>query len=144
MLTLQTDLINRIQSQVAGFKTVGNPSVVAGLRDIGQLLPACLVAPGAGRPIEQRQPELPTIEEQEWVIAIVVAHQHTDAADGLTEQIAGGFMQEIVKALHGWKADAAPQKQGFIYTGRDRPAYSMGYAEFPMAFISKFIVGTTY
>ncbi|MGR8932650.1 MAG: phage tail terminator protein [Gammaproteobacteria bacterium] len=143
MLTLQTDIIVRIQSQVPGFKTVANPSVLAGLRDIGPLLPACLVVPGAGEPIEQRQPQLPTVEQQEWEIVVIVAHQHIEADNGRTEKIAGGFMHEILKALHGWKAGAVPQKNGFIYTGRDKPAYSVGYAEFPMTFISKAIIGAT-
>ena len=143
MLTLQTDIIGRIQSQVPGLKTIANPSMMAGLRDIGPLLPACIVVPGQGEPIEQSQPQLPTVEQQEWEIVVIVAHQHTDAVDGLTEQIAGGFMDGIVRALHGWKDGSSPQKHGFIYTGRDRPSYGIGYAEFPLIFISKAIIGAT-
>jgi len=144
MLTLQTDIIARIQAQVPGFKTIANPSVMAGLRDIGPLLPACLVAPGQGGPIEQSQPQLPAVEKQEWEVVVIVAHQHTGEADGLTEQIAGTFMDGIVRALHGWKDGSSPQKHGFIYAGRYRPTYGIGYAEFPMSFTSKFIIGTTY
>lgn len=141
MLTLQTDIISRIKAQVPGFTAIGNPSIIVGLRDIGPLLPACLVVPGAGDPIAQNAPTLPTVEQQEWHVVIVIAHQHMDAVDGLTEQIAGDFMTAIVTALHGWKAGNTPQKWGFIYTGRDRPAYGQGYAEFPLSFNSKAIIG---
>jgi len=141
MLTLQTDIISRIKSQVPGFTTISNPSVLAGLRDIGPLLPACLVIPGAGNPIEQKVPALPTVEGQEWDVVIIVAHQHTEAVDGLTEQIAGTFMSNIIGALHGWKTGVTPQKLGFIYAGRDRPAYGIGYAEFTMTFSANFVVG---
>jgi hypothetical protein len=141
MLTLQTDIISRIKSQVPGFKTIGNPSMLVGLRDIGPLLPACLVVPGAGNPIEQKIPSQPTVEQQEWDIVILIAHQHDDAVNGLTEQIAGAFMAHVFKSLHGWKSGAVAQKNGFVYVGRDKPVYGSGYAEFALSFVSNAVIG---
>lgn len=141
MLTLQTDIISLISSHVTGLTTIANPSVLAGLRDIGPLLPACIVMPGAGEADEQAIPSLPVSEQQQWDIIIIVAHQNTNAANGLTEQIAGGFMNGVLKALHGHKIANKSQKHGFIYLGRKEPAYNVGYAEFPMTFLAQTLVG---
>ena len=140
MLTLQAGILARIQSQVPGFKTVGNPSVMAGLRDIGPLLPACLVVPGEAKPVVKAADALPAQEEQAWDIVVIVAHQHRQEADGLTESLAGALMDDVFKAVQGWKA-ASSQHKGFVYQGRQAPSYSMGYAEFPMTFTATAVVG---
>ena len=142
MLTLQTDLIARIQSQVPGFKTIGNPSVMAGLglQNIGALLPACLVVPGKAEPVVKAADALPAQEEQAWDIVVIVAHQHTQAANGLTESLAASLMDGVFKAVQGWKA-APNQRKGFVYQGRSAPRYSMGWAEFPMTFTATAVVG---
>jgi len=142
MLDLQIAIISRITDFVPGLTTIANPSVLAGVREIGPLLPACIVIPGGGEPGEQHIPSLPLIETQEWDVVVIIAHQSRDSEDGLTEQIAGDFMRDILKALHGWKNGAQPQKHGFIYTGRSQPNYNLGYAEFPMTFTAKAIVGS--
>ncbi|WAR42932.1 phage tail terminator protein [Methylomonas rapida] len=140
MLTLQTALIARIQSQVSGFKTIGNPSVMAGLGQIGPLLPACLVVPGKAEPVVKAADALPAQEEQAWDIVVIVAHQHTQAAHGLTESLAASLMDGVFKAVQGWKA-SPNQRKGFVYQGRSAPSYSMGYAEFPMTFTASAVIG---
>lgn len=141
MLDLQTDIIQRIQDHVQGLVTVANPSVLVGMRDIGLLLPAAIIVPGSGEPDEQKIPSLPMLEHQEWTVVVIVAHQATNTDNGLTEQIAGGFMTAILKALHGKKEPGWAQKYGFIYKGRKEPDYNLGYAEFPMTFVSKAVIG---
>ncbi|WP_367154649.1 hypothetical protein [Methylomonas sp. HYX-M1] len=141
MLTLEQNIVLRIQSQVSGFITVGNASLLAGLRDIGPLLPGCFVVPGGGEPVSPGNPtDTPLLEQQEWDVIIIVPHQATDSANGLTEVVASGFMSAVLKALHGWKADPT-QRQGFIYQGRERPSYNLGYAEFPMTFLANAVIG---
>lgn len=142
MLSLQIDIINMITASVQGFTTIANPSVLVGVREIGPLLPACIVIPGGGDPDEQSVPSRPLIEDQDWDVVIIVPHQHQNSADGLTEQIAGAFMLGVLNALHGKKTGNKPQKYGFIYAGRSQPSYNLGYAEFPMTFTAKALVGS--
>ncbi len=136
MLSLEPLIINRILDQVPGFTTVGNASKLVGVRDIGALLPGCFVIPGGG----DRSESALNIEDQEWDIIIIVPHQHEDSANGLTEEIAGAFMQGVLRALHNWQ-DSSASKGVFIYKGRNQPHYNMGYAEFPMTFSTKSSLG---
>lgn len=141
MLSLQTAIVARIESQVPDFKTVDNPSVLVTTREMGPLLPACIIVPGAGDPGEIKNPALPVLETQEWDVIVIVAHQVVGSEDGQTEAIAGALMNGVLKALHGWKDNSNPQKHGWIYAGRERPSYNLGYAEFPMTFHAKAVIG---
>lgn len=137
MFALEQLIIDRIKEQVAGLNTVGNPSVLAGVRDLGPLLPACLVIPGAGSFVNTTCVGPAPEEEQTWNIIILVPHQHKAYADGLTETFAGEFMLGIFNALHDWKSATVYQRMPFMYQGRDQPIYDTGYAEFPMLFSVK-------
>jgi len=141
MLFLEQAIIDKITAEVAGLTTVGNPSLLAGLRDIGPLLPACIVMPGAGEPVDAGKSAVaPLSEAQDWDVVIIVAHQATKAADGQTETIAGGFMTAVLKALQGKKI-SSQQRLGFVYQGRSAPNYGVGYAEFPLTFSTQAVVG---
>lgn len=141
MFDLQKILIDRINAEVPGFKTVANPSVLAGLREIGPLLPACIVMPSGGDPMEQSSPILPVVETQHWDIIVIIGHQYREMDSGLTEQVAGELMTGILKALHGWRGSSNYQHKGFAYDGREAPSYAVGYAEFPLHFTSKAVIG---
>lgn len=142
MLHLQPLIIDRIRRQTQGFVTISNASVLAGLRDIGPLLPACIVQPGAGEPSDNSGVLMPFLEVQDWDATIIVAHQSSQRDHGQTEQVAGCLMQAVVQALHRWSVEQpAMQHQPFRYTGRDLPYYSAGYAEFTLHFGVKAVIG---
>ncbi len=140
MLYLEPLLIAAIKTEFPGFKTVGNPSVLAGLRDIVPLLPACIVSPGGAEPKKPTTDPVPVLEEQDWDIVVIVPHQLDQASNGLTETIAGAFMDSIFKLLQGQKL-SPEQRLGFMYKGRDVPAFNDGYAEFPMTFGTNTMIG---
>lgn len=141
MLTLEQAIITRINAEVPAFVTVANASVLAGLRDIGTLLPGCFVIPGGGDPVQQAvQTSAVTLEVQEWHVIIIVPHQHNDSADGITETVAGSLMLSVLKALQGQKL-SVDQRLGFVYQGREQPSYNLGYAEFPMTFAAQMVIG---
>lgn len=136
ILSAQQLIINRIAANVTGFTTIGNPSKIAGLRDIGPLLPGCFVMPGGGDISSQQKNGTGAIEEQEWELVIIVGHQQTDAANGLTEDIAGTLMTACIKALSGYHPGAGFTGP-FSYSPRHQPSYGLGYAEFPLTFSIK-------
>jgi hypothetical protein len=140
MLSLEPLIIARIDAQVPGFKTVGNATTLAGLRDIGPLLPGVFVIPGGGEPMVKTIDALPAQEIQDWDLIVIIAHQADETNAGLTEAIAGAFMTAVFKALQGWTA-GPNQRKGFIYQGRQPPSYSIGYAEFPMTFTAHAVIG---
>jgi hypothetical protein len=123
-----------IVTMTATFKTIDNPSLIAGLHDIGPYLPACFVMPGAADINAQQPNGAGVVEEQDWHLIIIVAHQAFTADDKLTEARAGVLMQSCIKALHFWKPDDTNFFRTFTYTGRAEPEYNLGYAEFPLTF----------
>lgn len=133
-------IIDRLNAQAADFKTIDNPSLLAGLTDIGPLLPACIVMPGAGDPYTQQANGAGVVEEQDWLLVIIVAHQAFKQDNRLTEDLAGVLLQSCIKALSGWKPDNADFFRPFIYAGRAEPEYNLGYAEFPLNFKIKRMV----
>ena len=140
MLVAEQNIIDRINSLITGFTTVGNPSIIAGLRDIGPLLPGCFVMPGPGEISAQERNKAGAVEEQEWTLIIIVGHQYDDASDGITEAIAGGLMADCIAALSGWHPGSGFIRP-FVYAGREAPTYGLGYAEFPLTFTIKKLVG---
>lgn len=126
-------IIDRITAEVPGFTTISNPSLIAGLRDIGPLLPFCVVAPGAADISSQQTNGSGVIEEQDWSLTIIVEHQADDADSGLTEDLAGNLMMSCIQALSGWYP-GTPFVRSFTYAGRVAPDYGLGYAEFPLNF----------
>jgi hypothetical protein len=136
ILAAQPLIIDRITAQVVGFTTISNPSLVAGLRDIGPLLPGCFVMPGPGDIAAQQKNGAGVVEEQEWDVIIIVGHQHTEAADGTTETTAGTLMTGCIQALSGWHPGIGFISP-FVYAGRAAPIYGLGYAEFPLTFTIK-------
>lgn len=136
ILAAEQLIIDRITAQVSGFTTISNPSKIAGLRDIGPLLPGGFVMPGSGTSAAQQKNGSGMVEEQEWDLVVIVGHQHTDAADGHTESIAGALMTGCIQALSGWHPGVGFISP-FVYAGREAPTYGLGYAEFPLTFTIK-------
>lgn len=127
-------IIDRLTAQTQDFKTIDNPSLIAGLHDIGPYLPACFVLPGAGDISTQLTNGTGVVEDQDWHLIIIVAHQAFKNDNKLTEDIAGVLMQSCIKALSGWKPEHNDFFRPFIYAGRAEPEYNLGYAEFPLTF----------
>ena len=127
-------IIDRLTAQVADFKTIDNPSLIAGLHDIGPYLPACFVMPGAGEIAAQQQNGAGVVEDQIWICVIIVAHQAFKLDNKLTEDLAGELIQSCIQSLSGWKPEANDFFRSFIYAGRSEPEYNLGYAEFPLTF----------
>jgi hypothetical protein len=132
-------IIDRIQAQVTGFKSVGNPSLLAGLHDIGPLLPGCFIMPSGAEIHSQQQNRQDVAEMQDWLLVIIVAHQASNSQNGLTEDIAGTLMHGCIMALSGWYP-GSPFIRGFEYVGREQPDYNLGYAEFSLNFRIKKIL----
>ena len=127
-------IIDRLTAQVPDFKTIDNPSLIAGLQDIGPYLPACFVLPGAADISTQQQNGAGVVEDQTWILVVIVAHQAFKLDSKLTEDLAGALLQSCIQALSGWKPENADFFRPFIYAGRTEPEYNLGYAEFPLNF----------
>jgi hypothetical protein len=138
MLEQEPAVIAQIREQVPAFETVGNPSLISGIQDIGHLLPLCIVVPGEAGLALPKEPDwrgtAPIIEVQRWDVLIFLAHQNIDQTDGLTEIEASKLMRQVFKALHGFQTKRVAQDAGFIYSGREAPAYMLGWARFAMTF----------
>ncbi|MGR9051373.1 MAG: phage tail terminator protein [Gammaproteobacteria bacterium] len=137
-------LIDKIKADVTRFNTVDNPSVIAGLTDLGPLLPACIVMPGAGE-VKDDDRLLPGIVEyQDWHLVVIVGHQYDEATNGQTESIAGELVYRTIKAISGFKPETSPNERflrPFVYLGREEPEYGLGYVEFPLLFRIKKVTG---
>jgi hypothetical protein len=134
-------IIDRLVAQIADFKTIDNPSLIAGLTDIGPFLPACFVMPGMADIAAQQQNGTGVVEEQDWHLIVIVAHQAFKNDNKLTEDLAGALMQSCISALSGWLPESHNFFRPFIYAGRAEPEYNLGYAEFPLTFkIKKMVV----
>jgi hypothetical protein len=135
----ETDANNETTYQQL-FKTISNPSLIAGLTEIWPLLPACFVMPGAADIASQLTNGTGVVEEQEWHLIIIVEHQASKNDDKLTEAVAGELLQACIKALSGWLPPGKNFFRPFIYAGRAEPEYNLGYAEFPLTFKIRKIV----
>jgi hypothetical protein len=133
-------IIARLIAQIPAFKTVDNPSLIAGLHDIGLLLPACFVMPGAADISTQQHNGAGVVEDQNWLLVVIVAHQAFKLDNKLTEDLAGALIQQCIQALSGWKPEPADFFRPFIYAGRAEPEYNLGFAEFPLNFKIKRMV----
>jgi hypothetical protein len=123
------------------FKTISNPSLIAGLTDIGPLLPACFVMPGAADIASQLTNGTGVVEDQDWHLIIIVEHQVSQIDDKLTENLAGILLQQCIETLSGWLPPGKNFFRPFIYAGRAEPEYNLGYAEFSLIFkIRKIVV----
>lgn len=147
MLSLGRMLLTRIRAEVPGFKTVqfGSllmPAVLAG--DIGPLLPACAVTPGAGELEPQGAAAQIGIETQEWDIVVIIANNHDDEQFGTAELVASALMMGVYHALHGWKNHNQLRGHGMVYKSRYDPVYNLGWAMFPMSFTVKAVIGREY
>ena len=133
-------IIERLTALIPDFKTIDNPSLIAGLTDIGPLLPACFVMPGIGENAAQELNGPGVVEEQAWQLIIITAHQAFKLENKLTEDIAGLLIQSCIQALSGWKPQNNDFFRPFVYAGRSEPEYNLGYAEFPLTFKIKRMV----
>jgi hypothetical protein len=141
VLVAEQLIIDRIIDQVPDFKTVDNPSLLAGLNDIGPLLPGCFVMPGPADISSQQTNGTGVVEEQDWQLIIIVAHQAFKNENRLTEDTAGELMQACIGALSGWRPGQNEFFRPFTYAGRAEPNYNSGYAEFPLSFkIRKMVI----
>lgn len=133
-------IVDRIAAFIPEFKSVGNPSMIASLKELGPLLPACIVMPGSGEITSSERGVAGSIELQAWSLIILVGHQYNRASNQITEQIAGDLMTACIKIMSSWDP-AGIFIRNFVYAGREAPTYSMGYAEFPLLFHAKKMVG---
>lgn len=133
-------IIARINSQVTGLTTVGNPGLIAGLKDLGPLLPCAIVQPGGGEIMNKERNAIGAVEDQLWQVTVIVGYEFNAASYGNTESVAGTIMAAIIDALSGQHPGAGFYRM-MMYDGREDPVYSLGYAEFPMTFHVKKIVG---
>ena len=141
MLSLSRHILTRVRTEVPGFVTVANASVIAPLNDIGPLLPACIISPGPGDLVTQGAAQATALEDQEWDVAIIVGYSHQDEELGITENLASELMDGVYRALHGWKADNGTQRSGFLYKNRLEPVYNKGWAIFPLFFTARAVIG---
>lgn len=111
------------------FRTVSGPGLIAGMADIGPLLPMAIVYPGEGTLVASSD----IMELQTWYVSIIVAHESTDGEHGRTEIIAGEMIDAVIGRLH--QRLPSPSNMPMIYRGRPAPIYyRSGWAEFPIRF----------
>lgn len=136
MLQLTREIIDRLSAEIPMLKTVGGPEVLAGMANdsIGQLLPACIVVPGAGAPVAQNQLSKADLEQQEYECVLIVGYEYNQTDHAQTEAVASVLMSATRAALHDYMADTVLQRRPFKYAGRQAPSYALGYAEFPLSF----------
>jgi len=135
MLSLEPEIISRLQLQVPAITTVASATYLAGVDDISPQLPAAYVQPDAAQYADM-SPDGSGIETQTWRIDVCVPFVR-DAADVVTAaSIASPLLQAIAAALHGW----TPADSGYsplLITGRPQPVYPedyKGFALFPINF----------
>lgn len=136
MLSLQKLLEARILEKVASFTTIGSPAVFVGLKDIGQLLPACIITPGPSEITVQKVNGATGIEERLWQVSIIIAYQNDDQFHEIAEESAGGYMCQILEIIAGWHPGPGYSKP-ITYEPSPEPEYKKGYAEFYLHFKSK-------
>lgn len=133
-------MIAQINANVIGFKTVGNPGLIAGIKEIGSMLPCCIVQPGGGEIADKDRNAVGLVEDQFWQVTVITGYEFDEVNYGMTESTAGQLMDGVINALNG-KSPGAGFVKLLMYAGREDPVYSLGYAEFPMTFRVKKVVG---
>lgn len=141
MLNLSRHILTRVRTEVPGFVTVANASVIAPLNDIGPLLPACIISPGPGDLVAQGAAQTTALEDQEWDVAVIIGYSHKDEDFGVAEIQASKLMDGVYRALHGWKTDNGEMRSGFIYKNRLEPVYNKGWVIFPLFFTARAVIG---
>jgi hypothetical protein len=122
---------------LAGLKTVGDETLLAGRKSVLDLLPAAILFTGDGAYSNGTDGKLQT-ETQYWQLSVMVKHIRGDV-NGTTASQAGEYITPILAALVGWvaSADFAPLE----IVQRIPGEYREGYAEFPFVLKTSFDVG---
>ena len=132
MLTLEPQIVARLQAQVPALATVASRSWLAGAEDISPQLPAAYVQPGATQYLDLSD-DGSGVEIEAWQIVVCVPFLK-DQADLVTAAtLAGPLLQAIAAALHGWAPDGSEYSSLQILE-RGQPSYDEGFAQFPMTF----------
>lgn len=135
LFTAQQKIIDKIKADVLAFALVDTPTSISGLTNFSGILPACIVGAGAATIDSEEMRGNLAVEEQQWIIDIIVPLTDT------TESAASTLATGVIKALSNLDLGtgfARPMR----YAGRPEPAsYSKSYAEFVLAFKVKKVVG---
>jgi hypothetical protein len=131
----ERSIIARIQDQVPTLTTVASSSLIAGSKDITDLLPAAFVEPGPGSVGDGSGYGVAGIV-QAWIVIVAVKHWLTARGDSSAAQLAGGYMYQIVTALEGWSPGELYEPM--VFGGYAEPISNAGFAAFELSFSVNF------
>ena len=130
-------IIARLQAQASTLKTVEWSSEVTALDDVGPLCPAAFVQPAVRRPDSRVPYEASASTHQEFLVIVCVQR-----GDLPLEGVARPFMDEVRRALNGWRIPGAGHIRPVRWLADEQPEYPLpGYGEFPLRFAYPVIVG---
>lgn len=119
-----------------GLKTVDDETRLAGVVDMGPLVPAVILFTDEGD-ISDGADGRVQVEVQYWRLSVIVAHYHRPAGDSnTTASIAGGYLYPILQSLVGKSlhADFDPLE----IAARPAPDFYDGEAVFDVVLKSRF------
>jgi len=132
MLTLEPQIIARLQAEVPGLNTVASRTFIASPEDLSPQLPAAYVQPGPAQ-YQDMSPDGSGIETEAWQVIVCVPFVKDPADVETASAQAGPLLQASAAALHGWAPEDGEYSLLQI-TGRPQPSYDEGFAQFPMTF----------
>lgn len=132
-------IITRLKTKLGATVTVASSASIAGLlpQDVTRLLGtggAVFLQPDAGALLSDGQSFEQIAEQGEWLAVAVVKHLPDTTTLAADYQAAGALMGLVIEALSAWNPSAAGGYLPMQYVGRETPAFSPGYAEFPLRF----------
>ena len=137
-MIIETALIEHLSAQIAELQDVGSFAKYQAQVD-GQdypPLPSIYVLPDESDVTDGEHGY--QIEEQMWIISIMVDHSPDSADEDTTAIKAGAIMAKVASALVGWRPELAGSRlQGFKpmkYVGKGTPIYAPGFGEFPVLY----------
>lgn len=137
-MLVESALIAHISAEIAGLQDVG--SFAKYQRQVADQdyppLPSVYVMPDESQVTDEKQGF--QIEDQLWVVSILVDHTPHATDTDTTAIKAGVIMAELAELLIGWR----PTYQGsrlagyepLQYMGRGTPVYAPGFGEFPVLY----------
>jgi uncharacterized membrane protein YkvI len=131
----ERSIIARIQDQVPTLTTVASSSLIAGSKDITDLLPAAFVEPGPGSVGDGSGYGVAGIV-QAWSVIVAVKHWLTARGDSSAAQLAGPYMLQVVTALDNWSPGELYDRMQ--WQGYADPISNAGFAAFEMSFTVNF------
>jgi hypothetical protein len=131
LLAAENAIVARLREQIPDVD-VGSVAAIAGSLDITSRLPFMFVQPGGSQPSDIRGGGRAALDQQTWVVQVMVGTPPDKRFLDSSYQDAGELLGRVYQALTGWSVGAGSTP--FRYQGRPEPHLELGWAAFPIAF----------